>query len=316
MSDAALIDHLDAPILVGDPQANAVHVNPAFERSFGRDAESVLGMPLAELFEGGAREAMLRAVASACDQGISVRCRLREKDVGFAAVVSPILREGQGLGVVVLLKEEIEGTERLMALCRGVDEPIEEIDIILQTLIEETGGRRNPGHRAKLEEALRNLDHLQKRLSEMSAVLSGRNAPNRAAPFDAALVGRQVLEGLETRATAREVAMQFLAPASLDGLIGDGGALASALRGMIDARLIADPAPARITLAMRCVKTDDGEALLISISEKAGAAPFEAPFSDKPVVQETLAGLGALVHAAVEPRLGRTTLIRLLCDRA
>ena len=36
MSDAALIDHVDAPILIGDPEANAVHINPAFERCFGK----------------------------------------------------------------------------------------------------------------------------------------------------------------------------------------------------------------------------------------------------------------------------------------
>ena len=59
-------------------------MNPAFEAAFERTA---LGVPLAELFEGGAREAVLRAVVSACDKGESVRFRMREGDVGYSAVV-------------------------------------------------------------------------------------------------------------------------------------------------------------------------------------------------------------------------------------
>ena len=43
MSDAALIDHMDAPVLVGDPDANAVHLNPAFEPLWAIAGHGALG---------------------------------------------------------------------------------------------------------------------------------------------------------------------------------------------------------------------------------------------------------------------------------
>ena len=63
----SLLSYLDAPIVVGDPDGRAVYVNPAFEERFPRAGKSALGLPLAELFDGGAREAVLRGVVTACE---------------------------------------------------------------------------------------------------------------------------------------------------------------------------------------------------------------------------------------------------------
>ena len=51
----SLLSYLDAPIVVGDPEGRAVYVNPAFEQRFPRAGAQALGLPLAELFDGGAR---------------------------------------------------------------------------------------------------------------------------------------------------------------------------------------------------------------------------------------------------------------------
>ncbi|MAE95728.1 MAG: hypothetical protein CL910_13815 [Deltaproteobacteria bacterium] len=312
MSDAALIDYLDAPVLVGDPDANAVHVNPAFERRFGIQGAQSLGTPLAELFEGGAREAMLASVASACERGESARCRIRERGVGYSALISPILQNGEGVGVVVLLTEEVEGAELLVGLRRQLEAPADEIAVTLETLIEETGGRRNPGHRARLEDALRNLERLRKSLDEMGAVLAGKTPEVRAEPFDPARVVRQIADGLRERAEVRGVELQLLAPATLEGFCGDGTVVEAVLRRMVEARLLAEPAPLRITLGVRALGESDGGALLVSLTEKARDDSFEGPFEDPAAVQEGLAGLGALAHGYSHPRLGRTTVVRLL----
>lgn len=311
MSDAALIDHVDAPILIGDPEANAVHINPAFERCFGVRPDHAMGMPLAELFEGGAREAMLQAVAKACAQGTPARTRIREKGIGFAVVISPIVQSGEGVGVVVLLKEEVDGSERLMALCRRLEEPVDEVAMTLEHLLEETGGRRNPGHRAKLEEALRALSRVRKGADEMSAVLIGRSTSMSQEPYDPSRVVRLVADSVSARAEARGVTLQLLAPSQIDGVTGDGSALESVLRNMVEARLVAETPPERITLAVRRLGPEDGEAVLLSVSEKPASGDYEELFAERPIVQETLAGLDAELHASVQPRLGRTAIVRL-----
>lgn len=312
MSDAALIDHLDAPVLVGDPEARAVHVNPAFERCFEIQGALALGTPIAELFEGGAREAMLASVASACESGETAHCRIRERGIGYAAVVSPILSDGEGVGVVVLLQEEAPGSERLLSLRRELEAPAEEIAITLETLIEETGGRRDPGHRARLEDALRSLERIRKSLDEMSAVLAGKPFETLAAPFDPARVVRQIADSLRERAEARQVELQLLAPATLDGFSGDGPGLEAVLRKMVEARLLSEPAPLRITIGVRDLGESDARALLVSLTEKAREGEFAGPFPDPPIVQEGLVRLGALVHGYCHRRLGRTTVVRLL----
>jgi nitrogen-specific signal transduction histidine kinase len=72
----SLLAYLDAPVLVGVPDGSAAYVNPAFESKFSVSLESVIGEPLSNLFEGGAREAVLCSVADACDQGKTVRFRI------------------------------------------------------------------------------------------------------------------------------------------------------------------------------------------------------------------------------------------------
>jgi PAS domain-containing protein len=63
MDGVSLLSFLDAPVLVGDPEGRVIYVNPAFERRFCQDDESVQGAELVSLFEGGGREAILNAVA-------------------------------------------------------------------------------------------------------------------------------------------------------------------------------------------------------------------------------------------------------------
>ena len=47
----SLMDFVDAPVLVGDPEGRAVYANPAFERDFKASKDSLTGVPLASLFE-------------------------------------------------------------------------------------------------------------------------------------------------------------------------------------------------------------------------------------------------------------------------
>ena len=122
----SLMDFVGAPVVVGDPDGRAVYINPAFESHFGISRVAATGQPLASLFEGGGREAVLRAVAEVCAGGETVRIYLKENEVRYMATASPIVAEQGRVGVVILLTSEpvwfqltvslLAQTETVMAL--------------------------------------------------------------------------------------------------------------------------------------------------------------------------------------------------------
>jgi len=137
----SLMDFVDTPVLVGDPDGRAVYVNPCFERSF-------TGVPLASLFGGGAREAVLGAVARVCGGEPRARFRLREAGTGYLALASPVVVEGGRVGVIIVLTEETRGDESLLALRRDVMEPLDQIAGCLSALAEAARGEREKLHAA------------------------------------------------------------------------------------------------------------------------------------------------------------------------
>lgn len=306
-AERSLLSYLDAPVVVGDPEGRAVYANPAFEKRFGRPGARALGRPLAELFEGGGREAVLRAVASVCDGGASVRFRVRERGVGFAAVASPIVAEDARVGVVILLKEEIEGVERLLALHRDVQDPLDDLALALDALLEQTGGRRSDRYRLLVEEGLRALARVRKWSDELRAVLAG--VPAAAERFDAAQVLRQVAERISAAGAPAPVFL--LAPPSLPSSEGDGARLEVVLRRMAERRLTGTPPPDRLVLGARHAVADGASLVWISLTEHFAPGVTPAGHPDLPETQETVAALGGLLHVSSDPQLGRTTLLRL-----
>lgn len=315
IGDSSLLRFLDAPIVVGDPDGRVVYLNRAFEDRIGHSAEASRGQLLAELFEGGAREAMLRAVMSTCEQGETVRFRLRIGEVGFSAVASPIDADAQHVGVVILLKEEVEGVEHLLALHRDIQEPLDEVGVALDLMLEQTGGRRDPRHRAMVEDALGALRRLRKWSDEVSALVSGAPSPSRAASsIDCSALLRRVARRAAEAMASAQVALEVLVPASLPELYGDAERLESALLRLVRNRLTHEPAPVRMALGARAVGGSRDCAVLISVCEHRGEGSFEGPPPDMPVDKEAVAALGGLMHVVNRPGLGRATLIRFAVD--
>ena len=127
MSNRSLLDYLDAPILVGDPDGRVVHLNPSFESRFEISLDQARGKELATLFEGGAREAVLRAVADVCSGAGPIRFPLREGEFGYRAVASPISAENNRVGVVILLADELSSDRRTIECAKEIQEPLEEL---------------------------------------------------------------------------------------------------------------------------------------------------------------------------------------------
>jgi PAS domain-containing protein len=159
----SLVDFLDAPVVVGDPDGRAVYTNPAFDSAFRTTRDRVRGQALAGLFQGGGREAVLQAVAQVCAGSSSVRFRLRDDGTGYAALASPIEVEQGRVGVLILLTEEVHVSDLVPVLQREVEEPLDEIARCLAELSEKLGPQANPTCTALLEDAARSLSRLRKR---------------------------------------------------------------------------------------------------------------------------------------------------------
>jgi len=169
----SLLDYLDAPVVVGDPDGRAVYVNPAFERSFSVTRDVWRGRPLAEFFQGGGREALLRAVAELCADSPTKRLRLRERGTGYAAVASAIESEQGRVGVVILLNEELEGDDRSHVFYREIQEPLENLSACLDALVK-GGGALDPGERKLLEDATRALGQIRDKHDHLRGLLAGK----------------------------------------------------------------------------------------------------------------------------------------------
>jgi hypothetical protein len=302
---------------VGDPEGRAVYVNPAFQSRFDISAEAVRGRGLAELFEGGGREAVLRAVAEVCEYGESHRFRLRERGVGFAAVASPIVAEDARVGVVILLKEEVEGIERLLSLHREIQDPIDELSRSLEALLEQTGGRRNARYRSVVEDSLRALERLHKWSEELHAVLSGRSNPVlKSASFDPAEVVRRVAARASGRSGRVGTSVELLAARSLPAVRGDEARLESLLIRIVQDRLEQDRRPSRLFIGARAAGEGAKAGVVVSVTEHWADGGCIAAPSEPPVVKESVAGLGGVLHTTIDPHLGRATLLYLPTDAA
>ncbi|MEM7413221.1 MAG: PAS domain-containing protein [Myxococcota bacterium] len=167
----SLMDFIQAPVLVGDPDGRAVYVNPTFEEQFGVTSEEAAGKPLANLFEGGGREAVLLAVAQVCDgsAGSAARFKLRVEDRGYAVVASPVEADGGRVGVILLLTDEPPGENRLQTFRREIVEPLDELDACLQGLAD---AGLSADQLVRLQEGATALERMRKWASAVAAGLT------------------------------------------------------------------------------------------------------------------------------------------------
>jgi hypothetical protein len=315
-AERSLLSYLDAPVVIGDPDGCAVYANPAFELRFERAVGRVPGAPLAELFEGGAREAVLRAVVVACTQGESVRFRLREGSAGFSAVASPIEAQGEQVGVVILLKEEVEGVERVLALHREMERPLDELSQSLQQMSELGAGPRDARLRALLADAQQALGRLRKGADEVHALLTGgrgAGAAEKAAgaagarSFEPAALLHRVAARAERGLGGSGLPVDVVAAPGLPSLPGDPRRVEALLSRLVETRLAGGAQLDRLVLSARAVGAGAERSLLVSLCElgATGAAP------DAAHVREEAAALGAELRAVAQPRIGRATTLRL-----
>ena len=158
----SLLDFIQTPVLVGDPDGRTVYVNPAFETDFLATAEEVAGQPIANLFAGGGREAVLRAVARVCGaKSVSnaERFSVIVEDRGYKALASAVEAEGGRVGVILLLVRETAAEARMQSFGREILAPLDELAASLSNLAEHA---TTPVGRIALADSVRCLERVRK----------------------------------------------------------------------------------------------------------------------------------------------------------
>ena len=141
---SSLLDFVDSPVIVGDPDSRVIYVNASCERRLGISADSARGESLSSLFEGGSRESVLKAVAEVCTHGRTAHFKLREAGFDYLAQASPIQAEGDSVGVVILMTDEPASSPRPRNPVVPIIESVGETIACLQELaIEITDSRVN-----------------------------------------------------------------------------------------------------------------------------------------------------------------------------
>lgn len=321
MSDAqgqSLLDFLDAPVLVADPEGRVIFANAAFVRDLGANGESPHGESLASLFAGGGREAVLTAVAAVCAKGESVKFRIREAGRGYLAVASPIHSEESRVGVVILLTDEPSMDARLLDFHREIQEPLDEATICLEELLEATGGRRNERFRELVERGTVALDRARKWSEELQGLLWGRP---RSKASDATLLPGRVLRQVASRlapefAKAQVELFLLICPRTSEAR-GDSTMLETALVRLLRQRLGDAPAGSSISLLARDVRGAGERGVLISVvdpyRDPDGNSLAEANAGEQArMVPEIVTALNGQIATVVEASAGRATAIRLV----
>jgi nitrogen-specific signal transduction histidine kinase len=161
----SLLDFIQTPVLVGDPDGRVIYVNPAFETDFLVPVEEVSGLPVANLFDGGGREAVLHAVARVCgsqSQCDSASFSLFAGDRGYKALVSPVEADGGRVGVILLLLREGASEARLKSFQREITTPLDELSACLAALAEFAEHPDPHAHKLAVADGVRAVERIRK----------------------------------------------------------------------------------------------------------------------------------------------------------
>ncbi len=172
----SLMDFIDTPVLVGDPDGRVVYVNPAFETDFLLASEDVAGQPLANVFEGGGREVLLHAVATICDPNgkQTTRFAIMAQDRGYKALASAVEAEGGRVGVILLLMRESPLEGRMQAFRREVLSTLDEISEVFDALESHADGGDADARGSAVDDGRRSVDRIRKWGEEIAASLKER----------------------------------------------------------------------------------------------------------------------------------------------
>jgi PAS domain S-box-containing protein len=307
---SSLLDFVDAPVIVGDPDSRVIYVNRCFERRLGIAPATARGESLSSLFEGGSREAVLKAVAEVCTNGQTSHFRLREAGHDYLAQASPIEAEGDRVGVVILLTDEPESR----ASEKFPSQLAEPLDLAIGGLQEVATAASDPRTRESVEAGLGALEQIRKLVSgpRPGSAAGGEDAVVESR-FDPVRVVRQAGERLGPELADAGWELDLLVPHQLPAVRGAAEQLESALIELIRARIGQSSESGHLTLSARVVGGRGRHTLLVSVvhadspPEQESQLTPEAPARE---IRERIEELGGSLFASASP-LGRVTSLQL-----
>jgi len=312
---STLLDFLRSPVVVGDPEGRVIYANSAFEQRMQLDPGQASGEQMAALFGGGGREAVLQAVAEVCQRGDAVQFRLREAECAYLAQASPIEAGEDRVGVMILMVDEPLGDDRVLTIHREIQEPLEEVRVCLEELIEQTGGRRSERFRSIVEKGIGAVDRVIKWSDELHSLVSGRGSEvAEGAVLDAVRVVRQAAQRLSPDFEKSGASLVLLIPAELPAARGDATRLEAALVRLLRDRLAEVSAGDVVTLAARCTRGSARSSMLVSVvapQPRSRPIGVEEADDEPSEVREAVTALGGRIVSISDAKAGRVTAIEL-----
>lgn len=306
--EMSLLGHLDAPILVGDPEGCIVYANQSFRDHFCRHDEDPVGESLAMVFGGGAREAVLMATAEVLQRGQAARLNIREGGNAYTGLCSPIEAEDDHVGVVMVMLEEQSNEEHLTGLADEIGEPIAEALQSMHQLSEKLTVTLLDDQQRLLENALRQMETAQKWLRELSVALRGGKV--QQGRFDVANVVLRVSERV-AHDVPSSVDLEVLMPPNLPRVSGTTVVFERVLSQLLRQRIDESKTGQPITILARAVGGDQAKGVLVSVVD----VPDEdrrGPTGHPPEsLKHAISQMGGEVICVEDAKLGRVTSMRL-----
>ena len=217
---------------------------------------------------------------------------IRTNATGWAALLSPIGPPGGRAGAVLLLTEEPVELAKFAGLHRATLEPLEAMQQTLESLHEQTGGRRAKRFTELAETGIREASRLRRTLDELGGALGVRGRTRSSGSFDAVQLLRRVVTTLSRDAEVFGIAIQDLLPASELCVAGESEPIEDTLIHWLRARLACTPLLASLSVAAKRVEPGGVPVLLVSFSESA----TEPGSSTGPAVDAELDRVGTAVR--------------------
>lgn len=306
--EVSLLGHLDAPILVGDPDGCVVYANPSFRDRFCPLGADPVGEPIAMLFGGGAREVVLTATAEVLQRGQPAPLKLREADHAYLGLCSPIQAADDRVGVVMVLLEEDSNEELLTGLTDELSEPLLDAVDAVQDLSARIGGRLDAVESELLERSVRQLELAQKSLRELTVALRGGKA--QTGRFDVAAAILRVVDRVRLEVPS-STDLEVLMPPNLPRAAGTPVVFERALSQLLRSRIDESEPGEPITVLARATGGEPARGILVSVVDVPNPDRRGPSGTPPDSVQQGVAQLGGDAVCVEDGVLGRVTALRL-----
>lgn len=304
----SLLGFVRTPILVGDPDGCIVYANPTFCSAFCDAGDDPVGQPLAMVFGGGAREAVLSATASVLEAGQPARLQIREAGRGYSGLASPIEAEDDRVGVIMVLLEERSNEEHLASLAEEVATPLADALQSLQLAASQLHEILLDEQRDLLARSTRAIEESQRWLRELQAAARGGKRPQGRFDVGSLIMkvadrARQDLgEGLD---------LEVVMPPNLPRVVGTPAVFERLLGQLVRDRLAESRPDAPMTLLARSLGGEGARGVLVSLVDAPEPTRRQSTGYPPELVQEGMQAMGGEAVCVEDSLIGRVTAMRL-----